>query len=480
MQQVNKHRSFTGSSVYLLAAKLFPALAIAFAAILYAHGLSTPANGHYQNFWIQLLPLAALASAGIPVTSLSYTQAFLAGAFNKLKPGSIRLYLAFTLAIAFLFGLLQHHTNGLSGCWAALFFWLYIGTAITEALLLAGKTFRPVTLINIAYAALFLLTHWLVLQHHYDLLRLIRYLCLLQLGRLLPGLLLLLRQYKAHRSGAIPISPEQLSSLKSLWLHMGINDVLQVSFRWMDKFLVSLFLAKATLALYSNATVDLPFLPLVFSAVSAAAIQHWAHFPGQGTQGGDQVNILHYSSRVLSAIVFPLFFFMTCFGHSFLYVVFSPAYTESLAVFICAQLVLPVRAYPFMALLQQQRRGDLINKGALIDLVLALLLMYPLYLLLGLPGLALSTVISTWWLAGYYLKHSARLLGLPPAALLPWKHLCRKALLFGLCFAVLRVLTFYTKPTETGTFLTGLAGLALACCCALYYEWKKGKHFFAA
>jgi peptidoglycan biosynthesis protein MviN/MurJ (putative lipid II flippase) len=84
-----------------------------------------------------------------------------------------------------------------------------------------------------------------------------------------------------------------------------------------------------------------------------------------------------------------------------------------------ATLVLPVRAYSYTTLLQRMHKGNIINIGAIGELVLACSLMYPLYLYIGLPGVALSFVISTYLQAAFYLLFTGKYLSINPFTLIP-------------------------------------------------------------
>ncbi|MGN6476004.1 MAG: hypothetical protein ACTHKV_02175, partial [Flavipsychrobacter sp.] len=109
-------------------------------------------------------------------------------------------------------------------------------------------------------------------------------------------------------------------------------------------------------------------------------------------------------------------------------------------------MVLPLRAYNFTVVLQNRHKGRIINIGAVIDLAIACILMYPLYLLMGLPGVAFSFVISTYLQAGYYLYHTSRILNVSWGKLLPVVNWTIKLIVFCLLFIVIHYLlaAYYT------------------------------------
>lgn len=472
MQQEKTPKSLAGSSLYIFAAKFFPGLAIALAFYLYAHRLPMELNGQYQNFWIQLLLLSALAAIGIPAFSVTYAPALLLSIWYRLKPKHYLIYTAAVVCLAALFGVLQQQYNNVSFLLALLFLLLYMPTVIAEALLMVSKSFRALISINFIFSVLFFLLHWHALQHNYNLESLIKSLMLLTLARGLVSGMVACKAFGAYKNEAAQLSPESWASIKKLWLQLGLNDLLQASFRWIDKFILSLFLVKSLSAVYFNATYDVPFLPLIFSAVSSAALIHWANQRLTHTPN-DQIRILHYSSRILSSIVLPLFFFLFFFRAELLTVLFSAKYVSGVWIFVCAQLVLPVRSYPFTAILQNHQRGDIIIKGAFIDLVMACALMYPLYLLMGLPGVALSFVISTYWQAGFYLLHSARILNVKPIAMIPVNNLLVKSAMFILLFGAGYYCVAHSNFSPIAIVGSGAALLVIGSGSTLIYEWNK-------
>jgi hypothetical protein len=65
-----------------------------------------------------------------------------------------------------------------------------------------------------------------------------------------------------------------------------------------------------------------------------------------------------------------------------------------------------------------------------IDFTVAMLLLYPLYKWLGLAGIALSFVVSTYVQVFYYLFYSAKFLRVPVLGLLPLRNWIFKAIAF--------------------------------------------------
>jgi O-antigen/teichoic acid export membrane protein len=264
----------------------------------------------------------------------------------------------------------------------------------------------------------------------------------------------------AARAAPVPAGAVAWEAVRSLWFHTALNDVVQVLFRWVDKLALNFLLPAALFALYFNGTLDIPFLPLLLGAAGSTLL---LHFGEPARTEASRLALLRAAGELLGRLVFPLFFFLLFFRRELFGVAFAHRYDAAVPLFVVALLVVPLRAYNFTALLLHKGQGRLITTGALLDLALALALMYPLYRLLGLAGVALAFVLSTYVQAGYYLRHTTRLLGVPWSRLLPLRPWAGQLLGAALGLGLLHALLVPWLP-ERNALLVGasLLGLWLA------------------
>lgn len=425
----------------------------------------------FQNFWSQLFVFAAIGTIGFPVFILTYSATKTVSILQRISKKNIIVYSLFVFAVSLLFGFLQNHNQQGLLINASLILMAFVAIMLADSLLIVFKSFRAIIGINFVYSILFCFVHFWNIHHEFSIAQLAFHILIICVARILFCFYFISKEFKNHKAQTEIIATEEWMKIKKLWIQLGINDLVTVLFRWIDKFILSIIIAKELFAMYFNGTIEIPFLPILFSAVSSAAVQHWANHHLSSTTD-NKIQLLHYSSRILSSIMFPLFFFFVFYRIELLTVLFSSDYTAAVWIFVCTQLVLPLRAYPFTALLQSEHRGDIINKGAIIDFILACVLMYPLYLLMGLPGVALSFVISTYWQAGYYLIQTSKIMNIGIASLVPFKQLITKGIAFGIIICFSYLITQSITENIYYRFATGLSILILSTSLSLGYDWK--------
>ena len=134
---------------------------------------------------------------------------------------------------------------------------------------------------------------------------------------------------------------------------------------------------------------------------------------------------------------------------------------EAVPIFLVSIFVLPVRICYYTAALQAHQRNDLILKGSLLDLTLAIALMAVLYPLAGLPGLAGAFVLSTYLQSFYYLWHVSRLLRCRISALLPFGYF---SIVFLISVAAMAAcyLLIKNQPAIVALSAGGLLTIAIA------------------
>ena len=426
----NTKRTLLTNSAYIFLIRFFPALATLAAMILLSRNTTGDFYGRYQHFWVQWQVLNAITCLGLPALLLTYAAANVRSLIAGLDRQKWLLLFLWLLVCSTLFGLQQWNGDAVFNPWmAALFLLLNVPVAILEAYLMIARRFPAIIAGSLLYAIVFIAGHWLFVQSQWSFPALAYSLIIASLLRVILLAVAAVNNYRRNKvADVLPVA-----DVRSLWLHLGLYDIIQVLFRWADKFILPLFLSPALYAVYFNGTVDIPFLALMLGAVGSALLMHLSN---NSNTDADRIKLLRLSSARLALIVFPLFFFLIAFRYELFTVILTQRYEAAVPLFLVSSLVIPLRAYNFTSILQHKGKGRIINTGALLDLVLALLLMYPLYLLWSLNGVALAFVISTYVQAAFYLWHTSRLLHCSMTDLLPLRSWLFTALVFAAVFFI--------------------------------------------
>lgn len=423
------HNSFVGNSALIFLSRFFPTLASAGVAIYFSHRLDTSVYGTYVNFWTRLFLVSTFAGLGLQGFLITYTPSTIAGSLKTLRSKHYATLLAWLLATSAVFAFMENDVLG----WllSAMFLAVYVSSIIIDALLMAFRSLRVLIVLNLMYAVLFAYVHVLFVNGSLDFAQLFYSLLGVSLLKLIVSLFVFLKDMKQQVVDIDSMPPG--AEIRSLWVHMGIYDVSQVVFKWIDKFIIGWLFTESVSAIYFNGSNDVPFLPLLMGAVGSAALMQLSADKSEEAP----VVVMNKSGRILSSVVFPLFFFLVFFRYELFHIVFSKQYDQSVPIFLASIMVLPLRAYNFTVVLQNRHKGRIINIGAVIDLAIACILMYPLYLLMGLPGVAFSFVVSTYLQAGYYLYQTSRILNISWGKLLPMVNWAIKLIVFCFLFIVI-------------------------------------------
>ena len=467
--QKGKSNRFLKDSFFIFIIRFFPSLANLLVLLYYSHNLARPVYGTYQNFWIQLNFIYPFACLGIHALIITYSPAFVIILAQRIKKSKIVLYGIWVLLLAGGFAYMQQSSLNLNLFIPFLFLILFSANIIMESVLIVFKKFRELSVISLLFAAGYCWIHYVILQNGFSYQSLFLYLLVLTVLRtIICGVLLLINLPKFK--GAEHTDGRQVEEVRKLWLHLGVYDILQIVFAGIDKFAVSILLTSSLSAVYYNGSQNIPFLPLILSAAGSAVLIQMVKVDATDERS-TLIKMMNQLARVLSVIVFPIFFFLVFFRNEF-FSVLLPDYAQSVPIFLACLLVIPVKAYSFTTVLQKMHLGHIINKGAVLELVVAILLMYPAYMWFGLPGLAGCFVVTTYFQAAYYLFHSAKALQTSVSSLLPYGDWLVKLIVF----AVLAIGIHYIAAWQfTATVCLFLGALLTGCIIlvSLYLEYKK-------
>ncbi len=453
LQKLRSNALFN-NSFFIFIIRFFPSMANLVVLLYYSRHLATPIYGTYQNFWIQLSFLYPIACIGIHAIITTYSISTVIKLAGKVAVVKYLLYFGWLGLLSLLFAWLQSSSLGIGWMIPFLFMFVFSTGIVVESFLIVAKNFKTLSVINIIYAITYLIIHKLVLDHGFSFYQLFLSLLALSVVRICISLSVVWYNIKSHVDDGHEES-RNVGEIRKLWMHLAFYDILQTLSNWVDKFVVSIVLAASLSAIYFNGTQNVPFLPLILSAAGSSVLMQLTKVK-EADERSSLLELMKRSTRFLSNIVFPLFFFLMFFRYE-LFGVLLPGYQASVPIFFISLFMLPFRAYSFITVFQKLHQGHISNIGAVGELTLACLLMYPLYLWLGLPGVMLSFIISSYTQMCYYFYHIARLLQTSVLNLLPLRNLGIKISVYGVIF----FFSHYVVTSFSGVRPTLVAGIAI-------------------
>jgi O-antigen/teichoic acid export membrane protein len=427
--------------------------------IYFSHQLEPKYYGVYQNFWVQLSIASSIGGLGLGLLIFTYPPETLRHLIQKLRPKFYLGYALLLIIIGIAFMLLRYHSFSdifQKGYLSFLFFLCYTLSLLLESFVIIIKKYRLLTITSLLYSLAFVGS---ALFTYYNGFRLETFIACLLPFLVLRTLILFFPFYTFIKEKAQgKIMKAGMGSAMSLWIHLGFYDLATMLVIWIDKFIISLIANEETAAVYFNGSFAIPFLPIILSAVSSATLMQLT----QSASAAEKTRLMQQAGKVLSCAAYPLFFFLLVYRKEFVLTVFSDQYAASIPIFLCSILILPVRAYSNTIILQNLQKGKIMNAGVVLDFVTAVVLFYPLYRWIGLSGVALSFVISTYVQSLFYLYHSARLLHVPMLSLVPLKNWIIKAVFFGVLTATLHALLQHMKALNSLMISAIICGIMAA------------------
>ena len=448
-------------SAFIFSIRAFPAVALLVVGIAFSHALPPALNGVYQQVWVYLAILLAIVSLGIPPLMLTHQPKTIDSWLLSLRGRHIALYLLWILAFTGFYIGLFYRTVLFYPLLLGLLFFAQVWMLLLETYLIIHQRFISPALINVIYSALFCAIHFAFLWGFLEIRSMFIALVLLVNFRTL-SLFVLSRSVFENAKSQIKRRGLPLT-IKKQWIQLGIYDISQVAFRWIDKLIIARLVGPALFAIYFIGTTDVPFMAMLLSAAGNGLLQQMAS--GDGTHAS-RIKMVNFSGALLARVVFPVFFFLFFFRAEFIEVVFSKTYLDSIPLFAISILSLPLRAYNYTSILQNLNRVNIINLGAVLDLSIAIALAFPLYYWKGLPGVAFAFMISTYLQALFYLWQTAKALDCSILQLIPWRKWALMLVFFGsVAFGIHNLLSRYFKIQ--GTLLIGFAATVLMIVLAL-------------
>jgi O-antigen/teichoic acid export membrane protein len=440
-----------------------PALVLFIIFILFSRKLSYEDYGAFQGVWMYANIINVIIGFGITSIIFSTNLNFLYFFIKKNKRRITLFYTSISLLTFILFFVFSKHLSPSLQILLIFFTIVQTTTSIADSLLIKKQGEKSSFIINLVYSLFFLVWHLYLLKTGYSLNTLVLGIIILSLLKWMA--ILMIPKIKDNQS--IPYDEHRFFKH---WTYLGLNDVLGIFSKWIDKFFLIYLLSAADFAIFFNGSFEIPLFGLV---ISVAGIFLTTEISDDIFSTEKIEKLFAETFSTLSVIVFPLFFFLFFFRSELFSLAFQDKYQASLPIFVISIFVLPIRINHYTVILQCFSKGNIILWGALIDILIALVCMLILYPIIGTRGIALSIVISTTVQSIFYVWQSARVLHIKTVQLVPLKNLAIKWVLYGAIFYISSLLL---QPANL--FIKLGIGAAITTIIIFIGSWKYIRPFF--
>lgn len=441
--------------------------------IYFSHHFSTALFGSFQTFWIHTSVLSVVAGLGLSALFYTYNPSKLVFLFSNIAFKSRIGYLVFLACVSILFVLLQFYFNDVFPktlfSFVALFCYFVILTlsVLLEALTVIFGNYLFLLIASIGSAITTLCCYLLFAQIGIssELLVVLLSLCLL----LKVGM-----YFFALKKSFVVTAAEvfDISNVKQLWVHLGFYEVSQTVFRFLDKFILTFFLTKELLSVYTNSTYEIPVFAIVYATIrSTSSIYFAQHHVSLQKDAAYMKKI----GELMGIFTFASVAFLIAFDGAYMTVVFSEKYLVGIPIFLIAILKIPAMNFAFTAYLQFHEKGAIINKGAIIDIILSLALVYPLYLLFGLKGISLAIVLSTYFQVFYYAYYAKQIMQATWKEVLPLRHWAIQIVVFSACAYLASAICSYKALGAIGSLAVGFGVMGMIAMFWVVLVYNKSK-----
>lgn len=195
-----------------------------------------------------------------------------------------------------------------------------------------------------------------------------------------------------------------------------------------DKYLVAIVASQADFASYTLGAVELPLVASLAYSVTNALVPALS----ATAKAGDTEAFLRYwhgSVIKVAAIMMPVFCFFFLMAEPAMRVLFTGKFAGAAVPFRAYLLLLPLRLCSYGAVLRALGRTRGVLTSSIAALAANAVLIYPLYLALGLVGPAIAAVVGQLVMIGMLLGHIRSGLALSWSAVMPYRAIGRTLLI---------------------------------------------------
>ncbi|MBX0357717.1 oligosaccharide flippase family protein [Halobacillus sp. Nhm2S1] len=200
---------------------------------------------------------------------------------------------------------------------------------------------------------------------------------------------------------------------------IGLSSIIGTINITLDKLMIGNFLDTEQLAIYTNASREMP-VTIIASSLTAVLLPQLVRFLKQ--KENDKAISIWGNASVLSYSIICIFATMLIiFSPEVITLLYSEKYLPGVPVFIIYSLVLLLRFTYFGMILNALGKTKFILYSSIISLILNIILNYVLFLIFGTIGPAIATLLSQLFVNAIQLIYTSNFIKVSFFRIFPWK-----------------------------------------------------------
>ncbi len=268
----------------------------------------------------------------------------------------------------------------------------------------------------------------------------------------------------------ILFSKEKIKDILIFSLPLGLASVVGTISIELDKMLIGYFYNTSELAIYTNASKEMP-VAIVSTSITAVLMPQLVKLLKKNAKEKaiylwkNAVNLAYICISFISASLF-------VFAPDVITVLYSEKYLPGVNVFRIYSLVLLLRVTYFGIILNAKGKTKFIFTSSIISLVLNVILNWFGYYMFGFIGPAIATFVSIAVTAIIQLIYTSRIIKISFREIFPWRFLAKITMvniLMGIAFYIIK--EFLSLDLIIGSILETVAlGIVWGC---VYLFWER-------
>lgn len=422
---MSKDNTFTKDAVRLTASKVIGNILTLVSAMLLARIRTLEENGIYSALVLVINLASSIFMLGLP-SSINY---FLSRAESKNEKNEfLSLYYSFSTILSLILGIIlvvllpiwvkYFNNENLALYWFFLmvFPWAkVIGASVENVLIVLGESRTLVSYrVSNSVMLLFIIFIVWITKASFSI-----YMILYVVVE--GGYAIAVYYLASKYTGALHISlnRQMIHKVLSFSIPLGLASIVGTLNIEIDKLMLGHLLSTEQLAIYTNASKELP-IAIVATSLTAVLMPQMVRLFSQH-KNLEAINIWRDVTTISFAIIAFFAFGMATFSKEAMTILYSEKYASGGMVFSVYSLGLLLRCTYFGMALNSKGKTKLILYCAIGTLVINSILNILLYMLIGVVGPAIATVCSQVIMNFVQLLLTAKELDVPFRLVFPWK-----------------------------------------------------------